>query len=99
MVETEAIRENPDQNQIPFFMVDAIVIASYGAHPTACYGYHDYDSFYLNVYRKLVVDDRTFRQYLDQYVIHLGKAVQETPPAKEELSLLRERIDSQGLII
>ena len=83
MVETEAIRENPDQNQIPFFMVDAIVIASYGAHPTACYGYYDYDSFHLNVYRKLVVDDRTFRQYLDEYVIHLSRAVEETPPTKE----------------
>ena len=64
-------------------MVDAIVIASYGAHPTACCGYYDYDSFHLSLYRKLVVDDRTFRQYLDEYVIHLSRAVEETPPTKE----------------
>jgi glutaconate CoA-transferase subunit A len=69
LVETEAIRENPDQNQIPFFMVDAIVVAPYGAHPTACYGYYDYDPSHLNLYRKVASDDDTFRQYLDGYVL------------------------------
>jgi glutaconate CoA-transferase subunit A len=68
LVETGAIREHPDQNQIPFFMVDAIVIAPYGAHPTACYGYYDYDPFHLNLYREMASDDGTFRQYLDEYV-------------------------------
>ena len=69
LVETGAIRENPDQNQIPFFMVDAIVVAPYGAHPTACYGYYDYDPFHLNVYREMAPDDGTFRRYLDEYVL------------------------------
>jgi glutaconate CoA-transferase subunit A len=69
LVETEAIRENPDQNQIPFFMVDAIVVAPFGAHPTACYGYYDYDPSHLNLYRKVASDDDTFRQYLDEYVL------------------------------
>jgi glutaconate CoA-transferase subunit B len=31
--------------------------------------------------------------------IDLSKAVEEMPPTEEELSLLRERIDPQGLII
>ena len=69
LVKAEAIRENPDQNQIPFFMVDAIVVASYGAHPTACYGYYDYDPFHLNLYREMAFDDGTFRRYLDEYVL------------------------------
>ncbi|MFB0505236.1 MAG: CoA transferase subunit A, partial [Thermodesulfobacteriota bacterium] len=69
VVETETIRENPDQNQIPFFMVDAIVVVPYGAHPTACYGYYDYDPYHLNLYREMAPDDRTFRQYLDEYVL------------------------------
>ena len=68
LVETEAIRENPDQNQIPFFMVDAIVVAPYGAHPTACYGYYDYDPHHFNLYKEMAPDDGTFRQYLDEYV-------------------------------
>jgi len=69
LVETEAIRENPDQNQIPFFMVDAIVVAPFGAHPTACYGYYDYDPSHLNLYRNVASGDDTFRQYLDEYVL------------------------------
>jgi glutaconate CoA-transferase subunit A len=68
LVETEVIRENPDQNQIPFFIVDAVVFAPYGAHPTACYGYYDYDPLHFNRYREMASDDRTFRQYLDEYV-------------------------------
>ncbi len=72
LVETEVIREDPDHNQIPFFMVDAIVIAPYGAHPTACYGYYDYDPFHFNLYKEMAPDDGTFRQYLDEYVIGVG---------------------------
>jgi glutaconate CoA-transferase subunit A len=68
LVETEVIRENPDQNQIPFFIVDAIVIVPYGAHPTACYGYYDYDPLHFNLYREMASDDGTFRQYLNEYV-------------------------------
>lgn len=68
VVETGAIRENPDQNQIPFFMVDAIVVAPYGAHPTACYGHYDYDPHHFNLYKEMAPDDGTFRQYLDDYV-------------------------------
>jgi glutaconate CoA-transferase subunit A len=68
LVETEAIRENPDQNQIPFFMVDAVVLVPYGAHPTACYGYYDYDPLHFNLYKEMAPDDGTFRQYLDEYV-------------------------------
>jgi glutaconate CoA-transferase subunit A len=68
LVETEAIRDSPDQNQIPFFVVDAIVIVPYGAHPTACYGYYDYDPIHFNVYRKMASGDGTFRQYLGEYV-------------------------------
>ena len=68
LLETEAIRDSPDQNQIPFFVVDAIVIVPYGAHPTACYGYYDYDPIHFNVYRKMASGDGTFRQYLGEYV-------------------------------
>ena len=68
LVETESLRENPDQNQIPFFMVDAVVVAPYGAHPTACNGYYDYDPYHLNLYREMAPDDEAFRQYLDEYV-------------------------------
>jgi glutaconate CoA-transferase subunit A len=68
LVEPEVLRAEPDRNQILFFAVDAVVPAPYGAHPTACYGFYDYDAQHLNVYRALAADDAQFAAYLDEYV-------------------------------
>jgi glutaconate CoA-transferase subunit A len=68
LVEPEVLRAAPDRNQIPFFAVDAVVHVPYGAHPTACYGFYDYDAQHLNTYRTLAADDAQFAAYLDEYV-------------------------------
>jgi glutaconate CoA-transferase subunit A len=68
LVEPEMLRLEPDRNQIPFFAVDAVVHVPYGAHPTACYGFYDYDAHHLNAYRALALDDAKFMAYLDEYV-------------------------------
>ncbi len=68
LVEPEVLRAEPDRNQIPFFAVDAVVHVPYGAHPTACYGFYDYDAQHLNAYRELASDDARFAAYLDEYV-------------------------------
>ena len=62
------IRLDPDQNSLPPFLVDAIVRVPYGAHPTACRLFYDYDAKHLNMYRSVAKDDATFRQYLDEWV-------------------------------
>jgi glutaconate CoA-transferase, subunit A len=62
------IRQDPDQNSLPPFLVDAIVRAPYGAHPTACFNFYDYDPQHLNQYKKLAEDDVLFGRYLDEWV-------------------------------
>ncbi len=62
------IRSDPDQNSLPPFFVDAIVKVPYGAHPTACFNFYDYDPKHLNLYRKMADDDNLFREYLDEWV-------------------------------
>ncbi len=62
------IREDPDQNCLPPFFVDAIVKVPYGAHPTACFGFYDYDPGHLNMYYKIARDDKLFNEYLDEWV-------------------------------
>ena len=62
------IREDPDQNSLPPFFVDAIVKVPYGAHPTAVFNFYDYDPKHLNLYRKMAGDDNLFREYLDEWV-------------------------------
>ncbi|MDD5205632.1 MAG: CoA transferase subunit A [Desulfobacterales bacterium] len=62
------IRMDPDQNSLPSFMVDAIVRVPLGAHPTACYGFYDYDPKHLNTYKKIAEDDGLFNRYLEEWV-------------------------------
>ncbi len=72
LVEPKVLRAEPERNQIPFFQVDAVVHVPYGAHPTACYGFYDYDARHLNQYRALASDDAQFGAYLDEYVRGVG---------------------------
>jgi glutaconate CoA-transferase subunit A len=62
------IRLDPDQNTLPPFFVDAIVKVPYGAHPTACFGFYDYDPKHLNQYKKVAKDDDSFSKYLEEWV-------------------------------
>ncbi|OPY80542.1 MAG: Glutaconate CoA-transferase subunit A [Syntrophorhabdus sp. PtaU1.Bin153] len=62
------IRLDPDQNSLPPFLVDAIVRVPYGAHPTSCYSFYDYDARHLNLYRRIAEDDELFKEYLDEWV-------------------------------
>ncbi len=62
------IRMDPDQNSLPPFFVDAIVKIPYGAHPTGCYGFYDYDPKHLNYYKNIAGDDGRFKEYLNEWV-------------------------------
>ncbi|MGA3174928.1 MAG: CoA-transferase [Syntrophorhabdales bacterium] len=62
------IRLDPDQNCLPSFLIDAIVKVPYGAHPTACRFFYDYDAKHLNMYREAAKHDGAFRAYLDEWV-------------------------------
>ena len=68
IVPRETMREDPDRNNLPFFIVDAVVHMPYGSHPTACRGYYDYDDDHLKHYGEVSDDDDSFREYLEQYV-------------------------------
>ena len=62
------IRMDPDQNSLPSFFVDAIVKVPFGAHPTACLSFYDYDPRHLNLYKAIAADDDRFARYLDEWV-------------------------------
>ena len=62
------IREDPDENCLPAFFVKAIVKVPYGAHPTDCFNFYDYDPMHLNMYHQMAADDERFEEYLDAWV-------------------------------
>jgi glutaconate CoA-transferase subunit A len=68
LVTSDVLKASPDQNQIPSFCVDAVVHIPYGAYPTACYRYYDYDPAYLNTYRKSAENDMRYSTYLDEFI-------------------------------
>ena len=68
LVEADELRENPDLNQIPPFIVDAVVPIPHGAYPTACYGHYDYDPVFLKHYAALAKNETTYRDYLDNHI-------------------------------
>jgi glutaconate CoA-transferase subunit A len=62
------LRAHPEHNQIPALIVDAVVPVRYGAYPTACYRYYDYDPTFLSDYRTAATDDARFAAYLEGWV-------------------------------
>ena len=62
------LRLDPDQNALPPFLVDAVVPVPYGAHPTACRYFYDYDPVHLNHYKAVAGDDEQFAAYLEEWV-------------------------------
>ncbi len=68
LVEPALLRAEPERNQLPFFAVAAVVHVPFGAHPTACFNYYDYDAQHLNRYRVIAQDDNKFSAYLEEYI-------------------------------
>jgi glutaconate CoA-transferase subunit A len=48
--------------------VNAIVLLPYGAHPTQCFNYYDYDVAFLNMIKEVSEEDEKFAQFLNEYV-------------------------------
>ncbi len=71
LVTTEKIRTQSDQNQIPSFCVDAVVPIPFGAYPTACFQFYDYDPVYLNHYKEAAQDEERYAAYLQKYILDL----------------------------
>jgi glutaconate CoA-transferase subunit A len=68
LVSESYLRKNPDLNCLPFFMVDAVIVAPHGAHPTGCFNFYDYDAEHLTMYRQAAENDDTYAGYLDEWV-------------------------------
>lgn len=68
LVSNEEIRKDPSKNSIPCFVVDAVVHAPRGAHPSQCYNYYDYDKDFFIAYDKASKTDEDFKAFVDEWV-------------------------------
>jgi len=53
---------------IPSILVNSIVHAPYGAHPSGCAGLYDPDKVHMQAYVKASQSEETFQEYLKKYV-------------------------------
>ena len=68
LVSNEEIRLDPNLNTIPGFVVDAVVHVPYGAHPSQCYNYYDYDAQFLKDYDAAGKTDEDYDKFLATWV-------------------------------
>lgn len=50
IVDTDRLRDHPEQTIMPSFAVDAVVEARYGAHPTSLFPAYDYDAAFFQAW-------------------------------------------------
>jgi glutaconate CoA-transferase subunit A len=69
LIPSEKLRIESCQNAIPHVLVNAVIHQPFGAHPTACYQYYDYDMQHLLDYQSIAKDDSKFKEYIDKYIL------------------------------
>ena len=69
IISNDQIRRAPDHTKIPFFTVDAVVEAPFGAAPHECYGIYEPFFNHLDDYAASIKDDAESgaKQYLQRY--------------------------------
>jgi glutaconate CoA-transferase subunit A len=68
LVDDEVMRQNPERASLPGLVIDAVVHAPFGAHPSQCFNYYDYDGLFYRDYDKISKSDEAFNQFLNDYV-------------------------------
>ena len=72
LVDTEIIRQHPETTVAPGFMVDAVVVEPWAAHPTDSYGYYHRDLAHHALYGEMSRTEEGFRRYIDEWVLATG---------------------------
>lgn len=68
IVDTEVFRRTPERTVIPYFLVDAVVPAPFGAHPGETCGVYRRDEPHIKAYLEATRSEETTKKYLDEFV-------------------------------
>ena len=68
LVDASVIRADPNRTLIPGFIVDAVVVEPWGAHPSYVQGYYDRDNDFYVAWEPISRDSARLRAYLDELV-------------------------------
>ena len=68
IVDPTVIRSDPNRTVFPAFVVDAVVEAPFGAHPSYAHGYYDRDNAFYQDWDRTRGTPEAVRAYLDEWV-------------------------------
>ncbi len=68
LVSDAEMHRDPNANTLPGLCVDAVVRLPWGAHPSQCFGYYDYDPQAMIAYDKASRTQADFDEYIKQTV-------------------------------
>ncbi|HEY5939339.1 MAG TPA: CoA-transferase [Gemmatimonadales bacterium] len=68
LVDQSQIRADPNRTLIPGLIVDAVVVESWGAHPSYAQGYYDRDNEFYISWEPISRDPAALSRYLDEFV-------------------------------
>ena len=68
LVSTDELRKAPDRTILPGFVVDAVVEAPYGAHPTSLFPLYSYDADFFYSWMATARDPAAAAAFLNEYV-------------------------------
>ncbi|MFP5527199.1 CoA transferase subunit A [Peptococcus simiae] len=71
LVSNEEMHNNPQENSLPGLCVDAVVLMPYGAHPSQCFGYYDYDSKFFWEYDMASRSQKDFDKFMIENILSL----------------------------
>lgn len=69
LVSDEQMRSHPQSNTLPGLCIDAVIPLSYGAHPSQCFGYYDYDPQAMIAYDKASRTQESFDAFAEEYLL------------------------------
>ena len=68
IVDTEFIRSQPDRTIIPYYLVDAVIHASFGSHPGEMAYVYERDEPHIEAWVEASKSPETAQHYLDKYI-------------------------------
>jgi hypothetical protein len=68
IVDSEVLRRHPERTILPGFMVNAVVEAPYGAHPTSFFPNYGYDAGFHQQWTAISRDAGKVAEFLDRYI-------------------------------
>lgn len=92
IIDHDEIRKDPAKTTIPYYMVDAVVYAPFGAYPGGVQGLYEMDFEHFAEYNALERQGK-LEEYLDTYVYSVGSNTEmlEKRVGLERLNALRRR--------